>query len=147
MTAFNKILLSHATYVGPSGATAGATGVFFSSDYKPPAQDRAIDQDTVINNNGKFKYVYDNGPGFRKWAPFEIHCEEAFKVELGLDAAAQHALLVKMWVHPGNLTMIAPDGTYVVHWGNSVERAFRIFPRLVGDKIEFIDVVQFEESQ
>lgn len=143
---YNNVILSHATYVGPSGATAAATGVFFTSDYEPPAQDRAIDQDIVINANGKFKYVYDNGPGFKKWNPFKIHCEEKFKDNLGLTAAQQYAKLVEMWEHPGNLLMQSPDGTYAIHWSDSVERSFRVFPKSTGDLLEYVAVVQFEES-
>lgn len=143
---FNTVILSHATYVGPSGATAAATQAFFTQDYQPPAQDRAIDHDTVLNQNGKFKYTYDNGPGFKKWSPFKIHCEERLGANLGLTAAQQYAKLVEMWEHPGNLTMQSPDGTYTVCWSDSVERAFRAFP--VGTTLaEYVVVVQFEEAQ
>jgi hypothetical protein len=145
---FNTIILSHATYLGPSGATAAATGIFFTSDYEPPSQERAIDKDVVINSNGKFKYVYDNGPGFRRWSPFKIHCEEAFKnANGGLTAAQQYSKLLEMWEHPGNLLMKSPDGTYPVHWSDSVERSFRVFPKQLSDLLEYVVVVQFEESQ
>lgn len=145
---FNTIILSHATYLGPSGATAAATGIFFTSDYQPPAQERSIESDTVVNSNGKFKYVYDNGPGFRRWSPYKIHCENQFKpVNGGLSAAQQYDLLRRLWEHPGNLGMLAPDGTYIVHWGDSLERSFRVFPRQTGDTVEYLVQVQFEESQ
>lgn len=141
------ITLSHATYVGPSGATAAATARFFTSDYQPAAQERAIDTDVVINANGAFKYVYDNGPGFRKWNPFNIHCEDKFQVILGLSATQQYAELLKMWRHPGNLGMVAPDGTYIVHWSDSVDVSFRTWPVETGSAMEFRVQVQFEESQ
>jgi len=145
---YNTITLSHATYAGPSGATAAATAVFFTSDYQPPAQDRAIDTDVVINANGNFKYVYDNGPGFRKWSPFKLHCEERFKaVNGGLTATQQYAMLLEMWQHPGNLLMKSPDGLYPIHWGDTVERSFRVFPRMANNIPEYVVVVQFEESQ
>jgi hypothetical protein len=91
MAQLNVITLSHPTYVGPSGATAAATYSFFSKDYKPPAQPRAVETDVVINQNGKFKYVYDNGPGFRQWQPFSVKCEDSFRDHLGVDAATQYA--------------------------------------------------------
>lgn len=148
MTAQNYqlLILSMATYVGPSGATAAATYSFFTSDYKPPEQERYIDKDIVKNQNGKFKYVYDNGPGFRRWNPFNIHCENAFATLLGATAGAQLARIQSLWEHPGTLGMVAPDGTYTVHWGSSMERSFRVFPKMVGDTQEHIVVVQFEEA-
>jgi len=147
MTEFNTIVLSHATYVGPSGATAAATGIFFTEDYQPPTQDRAIEHDIVINANGKFKYVYDNGPGFKKWSPFKLRLEERLSSITGLSAAQQYALLVSLWEHPGNLSMRAPEGVYTVHWSDSVERAFKVFPMSSTAIQEYVAVVQFEESQ
>lgn len=145
---FKAIVLSHATYVGPSGATAAATYAFATKDYKPPSTDRTIETDIVINQNGKFKYVYDNGPGFATWAPFEIHCEEAFKTILNANAAQQFAHLKEFWDHPGNLGMSAPEGTYLIHWAQSpFEKSFRVFPKVASQVQEFIAVVQFEESQ
>jgi hypothetical protein len=142
---FNLITLSHATYVGPSGATSAATARFFTEDYQPAAQDRAIDNDVVINANGRFKYVYDNGPGFKKWSPFKIHCEEKFRQQLGNTAAQQYAQLLDMWNHPGSLIMDAPDGTYLVHWNDDIGRSFKVFPQ-VNDTAEYVVQVQFEEA-
>lgn len=144
----NTVILSHATYVGPSGATAAATYAFFTSDYEPPQQDRYIDQDIVKNQNGKFKYLYDNGPGWKKWSPFNIHCEEKFSTMLGgATAGEQYRRLQTLWEHPGYLGMAAPEGVYSVHWGDSLERSFRVFPKNNGDVQEYVAVVQFEEGQ
>lgn len=143
----NLIILSRATYVGPSGATAAATYSFFTSDYGPPAQERYIEYDVVKNQNGKFKYIYDNGPGWKKWSPFNIHCEDAFASVVGATAGGQLARLLTLWEHPGLLGMTAPEGTYSVHWADSMERSFKIFPREVNQKQEYIVAVQFEEGQ
>lgn len=143
----NLITLSHATYVGPSGATAAATYRFFSQDYKPPSQERFIDKDVVKNQNGIFKYLYDNGPGFQKWSPFTIHCERAFATEVGATPAAQYARLRQLWNHPGVLQLSAPEGIYTVHWAGDHERAFRVFPRGANTDLEYTVVVQFEEGQ
>ena len=141
------LTLSMATYVGPSGATAAATYRFYTSDYQPPTQDRYIEQDVVKNQNGKFKYLYDNGPGWKKWSPFNIVCEDTFTDDLGATALGQFERLRSLWEHPGVLQMEAPDGIYTVHWSNSIERNFRIFPTNTDDPQEFIVVVQFEEAQ
>lgn len=142
------LTFSRATYVGPSGATAAATYSFYTSDYQPPTQDRHIDQDVVHNQNGKFKYLYDNGPGWRKWSPFTIKCENTFTSFLnGATALAQYQQLVTLWEHPGVLGMQAPEGTYTVHWASEIERSFRVFPSTTGDIQEFNVVVQFEEAQ
>lgn len=143
----NLIVLSHATYVGPSGATAAATYAFFTKEYQPPQGDRAIDSDTIINQNGKFKYIYDNGPAFRKWAPFSIACENRFATVIGGTAAVQYAKLLEMWNYRGTLGMKAPEAVYVVNWGNSLEQNFRIFPHEVNEMIEYDVVVQLEEGQ
>lgn len=138
----NLIILSHATY----GATAAATYRFVTSDYQPPTQERFIEQDVVKNQNGKFKYLYDNGPGFNKWQPFTIHCEKAFASELGASATVQLARLRQMWEHPGLLGLQGPDGVHTVHWAGDHERAFRVFPKRVTQALEFTVVVQFEEG-
>ena len=144
----NLLVLSHATYLGPSGATAAATYSFFTKDYKPPAQDRAVETDIVINQNGRFKYLYDNGPGFKKWSPFSIRCENNFASVVGATAGMQYNRLKEMWEFRGVLGMKAPDDTYLVHWSDSsLERNFRIFPRSVNDLIEYEVIVQFEEGQ
>lgn len=143
----NLIVISHATYVGASGATAAATYSFFSKDYVPPSQDRSLDSDIVQNQNGKFKYLYDNGPGFKKWAPFKLACEQQFSNLLGATAGAQYTRIREMWEHPGVLGMKTPEGTYSVHWAQSaLEQAFRAFPHSVNDQIEWEVVVQFEEA-
>ena len=142
----NLIILSHATYVGASGATAAATYAFFTSDYKPPAQERYIDHDVVKNQNGKFKYIYDNGPGWKKWSPFNVHCEQAFASVVGATAGGQLARIRQLWEHPGLLGMTTPDGTYTVHWSDEMEREFRIFPKQNGDITEHVVTVQFEEG-
>lgn len=144
----NLLTLSHSTYVGPSGATAAATYEFFTKDYKQPMEERHVQYDIVHNQNGKFKYVYDNGPGFRRWPPFSIKCEERFS-DLGLgNAATQYTKLKEMWEFKGVLGMKAPEGSYLVHWSDSgLEHNFRVFPREVGDVIEREVIVQFEEGQ
>jgi len=142
----NLVVLSHATYVGASGATAAATHSFFTKDYKPPAEERFVGVDEVKNQNGKFKYVYDNGPGFRIWSPFSVVCEEKF-TDLG-SAQTQYDNLRKFWNHPGLLGMKAPDGIYTIHWtANPMEKNFRVFPVVAGaTSIEYEVVVQFEEA-
>lgn len=142
----NLIVLSHATYVGPSGATAAATYSFFTKEYTPPLQERSIDVDIVHNQNGRFKYLYDNGPGFKRWNPFTIACEDVFASVVGATAAGQYARIREMWDYPGTLGMRAPEGVYSIHWAESIEQAFRSFPISVGDKLEWGVVVQFEEA-
>lgn len=141
------LVFSRATYVGVSGATAAATYAFYTRDYEPPSQDRYIDHDIVKNQNGKFKYLYDNGPGWRKWSPFTLVCHNTFSMALGATALAQYERLVTLWEHPGVLGMRAPEGTYTVHWSSELERAFRVFPTHTDDPQEFDVVVQFEEAQ
>lgn len=145
----NLIILSHATYVGSSGATAAATYSFFTKDYKPPTEPRAMDKDIVINQNGKFKYIYDNGPGFKQWPPFSVLCEKPFAVHLGgANPDTQYARLREMWEHRGVLGMKAPDGVHTVAWASDLDRNFRVFPHLAGaTEIEYEIVVQFEEAQ
>lgn len=144
----NLLILSHATYVGASGATAAATYSFFTKEYKPPVQNRAIEADVVINQNGRFKHIYDNGPGFYNWNPFSIVCENKLTPILGATAGGQYARLREMWEHPGRLGMQTPTGdVYSVNWsGNNLERNFRVFPRESGQVIEYEVVVQFEEA-
>jgi len=143
----NAIILSHATYVGPSGATAAATYRFFTGDYKPPAQERYIESDVVKNQNGRFKYIYDNGPGFARFQPFQVHCEEAFATILGATAGMQYARLREMWEYRGVLGLQTPEAVYSVNWAKELERAFRIFPKRVNQKQEFVVTVGFEEAQ
>lgn len=145
----NVLILSHPTYVGPSGATAAATYRFFTKGYHPPSEERYIESDVVKNQNGKFKYVYDNGPGFRRWSPFSIVCEDKFASEVsGATAGLQYEHLRTIWGFPGVFGMQAPEGTYLVHWSdNGLEHNFRVFPHTVNDRIEYEVVVQFEEGQ
>lgn len=143
----NLLILSHPTYVGPSGATAAATYPFMTKGYKPPAEARHVDMDVVHNQNGKFKYVYDNGPGFRRWSPFAIQCEDRFQALVGANAQNQYARLRQLWNYKGVLKMQIADEIYAVHWPQeNVESAFIIFPREVGDNIEREVTVQFEEA-
>lgn len=144
----NTITFSHATYVGPSGATAAATYSFITKGYKPPAQDRDIEVDEVHNQNGRFKYIYDNGPGFKKWAPFSVVCEDIFATVVGAIGATQLSRLREFWDYTGTLGMKAPEAVYTVHWAQqALEQNFKIFPKKVGDSLEYEVVVQFEEGQ
>lgn len=145
----NKIILSHATSVGASGATAAATYIFLTKGYGPPQQGRAIDNDVVINQNGRFKYIYDNGPAFKEWSPFGIILEDGLQNQQGGFGATAHlAHLIEMWEHKGVLGLRAPEATYTVAWArNALERNFRVFPKEVGDATEYEVIVQFEEAQ
>lgn len=141
------IILSHATYLGPSGATAAATYKFISRGYQSPAQTRHLDTDTVHNQNGKFKYVYDNGPGFKRWNTFELSLQDTFSPLVGANAAQQYARLLEMWNHKGTLGMAIAGESFSVHWAQeTVEPNFIIFPREVGATIERDVRVQFEEA-
>lgn len=141
---YNTLILSHPTY---AGATPAATYAFFTKDYKPPSQDRSIEFDIVHNQNGKFKWVYDNGPGFHKWAGFSVLCENKFATVVGAIAPTQFARIKEMWDFPGVLKMQTPDGVYSVHWAQSeIERAFRVFPTEVNSVLEWEVIVQFEEA-
>lgn len=141
------IILSHATYLGPSGATAAATYQFVTRGYKPPAEPRHLDSDTVHNQNGKFKYVYDNGPGFRRWSTFQIVCAQAFANILNLNAEQQYAKLREMWNHKGILSMEIAEEVYTVHWAQeTVEPAFVVFPKDATSIVERDVNIQFEEA-
>lgn len=143
----NLLTLSHATYVGASGATAAATYQFMTAGYKPPAEDRHVDSDVVHNQNGKFKYVYDNGPGFVRWASFSVLCETSFSDLLGGNAETQYARLREMWAYRGLLGMEIAEEVYSVHWAKDpIEPAFVVFPRQVGQVVERRVQVQFEEA-
>ncbi len=128
--------------------TPAATYVFFTSGYQPPNQPRYTDQDIVKNQNGKFKWVYDNGPGFKIWSPFRIHCEN--ESMFPGSATQQLADLTALWEHIGLMGMRAPDGTtYSVIWAdNALEQNFRVFPKpnLPVGQLEYIVTVQFEEA-
>jgi hypothetical protein len=141
------IVLSHATYTGPSGSTAAATYSFLTDGYQPPAEPRHIQYDVVHNQNGKFKWIYDNGPGFKRWPSFMIRCRDAFDGLVEVNAAVQLQRLKEMWNHKGLLIMQAPEGIYNVHWApDPVEQSFIIFPSEVVDPVEIDVQVQFEEG-
>lgn len=143
----NLVVLSHPTYAVGTTIIGSATYIFFTKGYKPPSQPRAITSDVVINQNGKFKYVYDNGPGFRQWSPFSVICEDKLAKITGLGATAQFAAIQSIWENPGKFGMQAPDGTYDVNWAESAqELAFRVFPKESGDIIEYEVIIQVEES-
>lgn len=138
------VILSHPT----SGATPAATYSFITQKYKPPASQRDMSYDVVHNQNGRFKYIYDNGPGFKVWSPFVIRCDNAFQTLLNANALAQYGHLEEMWNYKGIMGMETPEGIYNVHWSTSqLERGFVVFPREVGDSIEYDITVQFEEAQ
>lgn len=143
----NLLILSHPTYVGASGATAAATYKFMTKGYQPPAETRHLDSDTVHNQNGKFKYVYDNGPGFRRWAGFQISCQDAFTDLVGATAESQYLNLRRLWNFRGILGLEIAEEVYDVHWAQeTIEPAFLVFPRSVGDQVERDVQVQFEEA-
>lgn len=143
----NLLTLSHPTYLGPSGATAAATYQFMTKGYKPPAEPRHVDSDTVHNQNGKFKYVYDNGPGFRRWGGFQVTCQDAFESFLGLNAENQYNRLRRLWNYRGILGMEIAGEVYDVHWAaETMEPAFVVFPHEVNDVIERDVNISFEEA-
>lgn len=146
---FHVLTLSHPTYLGPSGATAAATYSFLTQGYKPPAESRHIESDVVHNQNGKFKYVYDNGPGFRRWSNFNILCDESerFQEILGFNAEQQYAHLREMWNHKGILGMEIVEEVYSVTWAQQeLEPQFIRFPDKITDPVELQVSVQFEEA-
>lgn len=146
----NTLIFSRATYVGLNGtsvATPAATYAFFSKDYRPPEQDRYVEYDIVKNQNGKFKWIYDNGPGFKKWNPFTILCEDKFAGLIGYSATQQYENLRTLWEHPLPLGLQAPEGVYEIHWSSQpIGPNFRIFPSEQSATQEFEVVVQFEEA-
>jgi hypothetical protein len=138
------IILSVPTYL----PTPAATYAFFTSEYKSPQQERAIEVDVVINQNGRFKWLYDNGPGFRKWAPFNVRCEDALQRYLGLSATQQYNNLLHAWNYRGGpLGLKTPEGVFSVHWAQGeLEVQRRQFPLEPNTPAEFTVVVQFEEA-
>jgi hypothetical protein len=142
------MILSHATYLGPSGATAAATYSFITRGYRPPAEPRHVDSDTVHNQNGKFKYIYDNGPGFRRWSTFQIICQDSFASLVGANASTQYSRLREMWNHKGILGMTIGSETFSVHWPQeNISPAFVVFPRIANATAIERDIdVQFEEA-
>jgi len=128
--------------------TPAATFMFFTDGYEPPAAPRYTDQDVVKNQNGKFKWVYDNGPGFKIWSPFKLQLSNT--PGFPGSATQQLADLLTLWNYVGIMGMQSPDNQlYNVIWAdNSLERAFRIFPKsnLPVGQLEYSVTVQFEEA-
>jgi hypothetical protein len=152
----NLIIFSTPT-VGDSTLTASpaATYVFFSREYRPPLQPRASEQDIVINQNGTFKYNYDNGPGPYRWRPFELVFDDKFAKRLAyavgtttpISATMQWNAFQALWNHFGPKNMRAPEDVYSVMFpSQELERQFIQFPRAVGDKIEYTVAIQVEEA-
>lgn len=142
------IILSKPTYISPTGvASAAATYSFITRGYKPPVQGRALQFDTVINQNGRFKWVYDNGPGFRKWSPFEIVCDDNFQGILGDNARIQYQHIIALWEYPGTLGIDTPEGVFTVHWTNTdLQLSHRAYPKATGATIDYVVTVEFEEG-
>lgn len=139
----NKVILSVPT--SGAGATPAATFSFYSRGYKPPRQGRSTSWDDVHNQNGLFRYTYDNGPNFNTWDPFQIVCDDAFK-DLGA-ASVQLGNLLFLWKYKGLITMRAPDAVYNVMWSSQpLEKAFEQFPHAVGDKMTLAVTVTFEDA-
>jgi len=139
------IFLSVPTSAG--GATAAATFGFFTSGYRAPRQGRSTSQDIVHNQNGIFKYRYDNGPNVHTWEPFRIIASDTFRDAIG-SATQQLANLDFLWNYvEGPLGMAAPDGVYSVDWANApLERVMLDTPLAAGDKIKWAISVAFEEA-
>lgn len=134
-----------------NGATAAATYAFFSSDYRPPRQERASENDTVQNPNGTFRYNYDNGPGPYVWQPFMVVLTDDFEIGYLPRATQQWANLQHLWKYTeGPMGMQTPDGIYTVIWaaGAPLERAFLTSKGAAGDKqaVEFRVPLNFEEG-
>ena len=124
---------------GVSGsASPGATMMFFSSGYKPPRLTRASNMDVIVNQNGIFKFVYDNGPGVAKWNQFDILIDEKWNYNGGAGAATvQISNLQSLWRHIGSKTLYAPEGNYTFHWADDDMEQDFIYPKGVGDKNQY----------
>lgn len=142
----NEIVFSVPTSGG--GATPPATFSFMTSGYKVPRQGRSSGMDTVHNQNGVFRYFYDNGPNSRTWEPFAIVASDAFTSVAGGGATQQAANLDFLWQYVGPMGMQAPEGTYTVGWAPGTEYlpAFTRFPSEVGDKIELRTDINIVEA-
>lgn len=122
--------------ISGGGSTAAATFSFWTSGYKPPRQPRATSFDDVNNQNGRFRYIFDNGPGALVWEPFEIAFIDAGKDFAGGAATQQAANLDFLWNYRAAMGMQTPDGIYSVAWADApLERRFGQFPSAAGDKI------------
>jgi hypothetical protein len=132
-----------------AGGTAAATYGFFSSNYKPPRQGRSTSMDIVHNQNGVFKYRYDNGPNIHHWEPFDLILLDEFKNALG-GATLQWQRLQFLWNYvEGPLGLAAPEGVYTVDWASAaLERQFYgKYPAPSDAKVhEYRVLVQFDEG-
>jgi hypothetical protein len=145
------LILSVPTSAG--GDTAAATFAFFSGDYRPPRQGRSTASDTVHNQNGLFKYRYDNGPNVFEWQTFRIIVSDRFmndgvgNTAIG-SATQQLSHLDFLWNYvEGPLGFAAPEGVYSVDWAEApLEKVFRGFPGAAGDKIDWDVSINFEEG-
>lgn len=134
----NVIVMSVPT--SGNGATAAATFSFFTDGYKPPRQARAVAWDDVNNQNGHFRYRYDNGPAALSWEPFAVVCSDSPAITglVGGSATQHYANLSFLWQYTASLGLRSPEGTYTVAWGQAdMERRFTSFPSAAGDKFEF----------
>lgn len=129
------------------GQTAAATFVFFTSGYRQPRRPRASSVDVVKNQNGEFRYRYDNGPLSRIWQPFRIFISDRFEQWAG-SATQQQANLEFLWEYTeGPLQLGTPFGTYNVDWaGAPLEPETYGYPQGVGDKLDWAYTVNFEEA-
>lgn len=128
------------------GATAAATFAFFTSGYNPPRQPRAVNWDDVANQNGHFRYRYDNGPGPLTWGSFQLVFNDNLG-HAGPSATQQLANFEFLNQYTGILGMKAPEGTYSVAWGKGdIEHRFNAYPTGVGDKYERRVVVSVVEG-
>lgn len=130
-----------------AGATPAATFSFFTIGYRPPRQHRISGQDVVSNQNGIFKYRYDNGPGPYEWNTFEIRISDTFRNELG-SATQQQANLDFLWQYKsGPMGMADPERVYSVVWAPvPLEPVFEGFPVAAGDKIHKRYSISLEEG-
>jgi len=144
MPAPNIIILSVPT--SGNGATAAATFAFFTSGYQPPRQTRAVNWDDVHNQNGHFRYRYDNGPGALTWGNFQLVFNDSL-APAGPSATQMLANFNFLNQYTGAMGLAAPDGIYSVAWGKSdLEHRFGQFPAGVGDKYERRVVVSIVET-
>ena len=145
--AYRLITLSVPTSGG--GATPAATFGFMTEGYRRPRQDRTVSSDFVQNQNGKFFYRYDNGPGAFVWAPFRAVLSDDFAnavYPLGADAEEQLARLQFLWEYTGNMGMAAPEGVYEVAWAQAPFEPESNFPDQAGDKLTYYVNLTLDES-
>jgi hypothetical protein len=131
------------------GSIPAATYSFLTAGYKPPKQGRSIASDMVHNQNGIFVYVYDSGPNIFTWDPFELVFgdSQTHKNILGIGATQQWQNFQDLWQHLGTKQLDAPEDLYDVHFAQQdMERRFTVFPKNVGDPIEFRVTIELEEG-